>query len=324
MYLAVSPGAATAKERHMKTLRHAAGATLAVVALAVSGCTHASEESATPTAEASKAGTPSNAQIIDSIKTDPTIAAMVPDDIKKSGTLRNGAAANYAPAEFIDTDGSKVVGYDVDYITAVGKLMGLKVTTANAAFPSLIPAIGSKYDASVSSFTITAERQKQVTMTSYFKAGFSMAVPKGNPKKISPDDLCGHSVAVQTGTAQETAAQQKSKACTKAGKKPIDLLSYASQSDATTNVAGGKADVLYADSVITGYAIKRTSKLEALGNITDASMFGVVTAKNDGGLSKAIQAATQKLIDDGTMKKLLTSWGTEDGLIETSKVNPES
>ncbi|MDO4411508.1 ABC transporter substrate-binding protein [Cutibacterium sp.] len=308
----------------MKTLRHAAGAALAVFALTVSGCTHASEESATPNAESSKAGIPSNAQIIDSIKTDPNIAAMVPDDIKESGTLRNGAAANYAPAEFIDTDGSTVVGYDVDYITAVGKLMGLKVTTANAAFPTLIPAIGSKYDVSVSSFTITPERQKQVTMTSYFKAGFSMAVPKGNPKNISPDDLCGLSVAVQTGTAQETAAQEKSKECTKAGKKPIDLLSYASQSDATTNVVGNKADVLYADSVITAYAIKQTSKLEALGGITDASKFGVVTAKNDGGLSKAIQVATQKLIDDGTMKKLLSSWGTDDGLIETSEVNPES
>lgn len=308
----------------MKTLRHAAGATLAVVALAVSGCTYASEESETPKADSSKADTASNAQIIDSIKTDPTIAAMVPDDIKKSGTLRNGAAANYAPAEFIDTDGSTIVGYDVDYITAVGKLMGLKVTTANAAFPTLIPAIGSKYDVSVSSFTTTPERQKQVTMTTYFKAGFSMAVPKGNPKKVSPDDLCGHSVAVQTGTAQETAAQQKLKECTKAGKKPIDLLTYASQSDATTNVVGGKADVLYADSVITAYAIKQTSQLEALGGIADASKLGVVTAKNDGGLSKAIQAATQKLIDDGTMKKLLASWGTEDGLVKTSQINPES
>ena len=236
---------------------------------------------------------------------------MVPDDIKKSGTLRNGVATNYAPTEFIDTDGSTVIGY----ITAVSKLMGLKVATTNAAFPSLIPALGSKYDVSVSAFTITLEREKQVTMASYFKAGFSMAVPKGNPKKISPDDLCGHTVAVQTGTAQETAAQHKSKQCVKAGHKPIDLLSYASQSDATTNVTGGKADVLYADSVITGYAIKQTSKLVALGGIT---------AKNDGGLSKAIQVATQKLIDDGTMKKLLAAWGTQDGLIKTSQVNPES
>ena len=295
----------------MKTLRHTASITLAVVALALSGCTYASEESASPESNSNGAEPSSNAEIIESIKKDLSIAAMVPDDIKKSGTLRNGVATNYAPTEFIDTDGSTVIGY----ITAVSKLMGLKVATTNAAFPSLIPALGSKYDVSVSAFTITLEREKQVTMASYFKAGFSMAVPKGNPKKISPDDLCGHTVAVQTGTAQETAAQHKSKQCVKAGHKPIDLLSYASQSDATTNVTGGKADVLYADSVITGYAIKQTSKLVALGGIT---------AKNDGGLSKAIQVATQKLIDDGTMKKLLAAWGAQDGLIKTSQVNPES
>ena len=295
----------------MKTLHHATGAALTAIALALSGCTYASEESASPEGNSSDTEPSSNAEIIESIKKDPSIAAMVPDDIKKSGTLRNGVATNYAPTEFIDTDGSTVIGY----ITAVSKLMGLKVATTNAAFPSLIPALGSKYDVSVSAFTITLEREKQVTMASYFKAGFSMAVPKGNPKKISPDDLCGHTVAVQTGTAQETAAQHKSKQCVKAGHKPIDLLSYASQSDATTNVTGGKADVLYADSVITGYAIKQTSKLVALGGIT---------AKNDGGLSKAIQVATQKLIDDGTMKKLLAAWGTQDGLIKTSQVNPES
>ena len=295
----------------MKTLHHATGAALTVIALALSGCTYASEESASSEGNSSGTEPSSNAEIIESIKKDPSIAAMVPDDIKKSGTLRNGVATNYAPTEFIDTDGSTVIGY----ITAVSKLMGLKVATTNAAFPSLIPALGSKYDVSVSAFTITLEREKQVTMASYFKAGFSMAVPKGNPKKISPDDLCGHTVAVQTGTAQETAAQHKSKQCVKAGRKPIDLLSYASQSDATTNVTGGKADVLYADSVITGYAIKQTSKLVALGGIT---------AKNDGGLSKAIQVATQKLIDDGTMKKLLAAWGTQEGLIKTSQVNPES
>lgn len=304
----------------MKTLHHATGAALTVIALALSGCTYASEESASSEGNSSGTEPSSNAEIIESIKKDPSIAAMVPDDIKKSGTLRNGVATNYAPTEFIDTDGSTVIGY----ITAVSKLMGLKVATTNAAFPSLIPALGSKYDVSVSAFTITLEREKQVTMASYFKAGFSMAVPKGNPKKISPDDLCGHTVAVQTGTAQETAAQHKSKQCVKAGRKPIDLLSYASQSDATTNVTGGKADVLYADSVITGYAIKQTSKLEALGGITDAAKFGVVTAKNDGGLSKAIQVANQKLIDDGTMKKLLAAWGTQDGLIKTSQVNPKS
>ena len=125
-------------------------------------------------------------------------------------------------------------------------------------------------------------------------------------------------------SAQETDAQQKNKECAADGKKPIDLLSYPSQADATTNVAGGKADVLFADSVITSYAISKNDALEALGGVTDAALFGVATAKNDDGLSKAVQAATQKLIDDGTMKKLLANWGNESGLIDKAELNPRS
>ena len=298
---------------------------LVLAALALTGCTNASrEEGGAAGGSASAAsGTDSNEAIIAAIKTDDSIAAMVPDSIAKTGTLRNGAAANYAPAEFVDNDGSTVIGYDVDYLSAVAKLMGLKLTTANADFPSLIPAIGSKYDLSASSFTVTAEREKQVTMVSYFKAGFGMAVQKGNPKKVTKDSLCGFKVAVQTGTAQEPAAQDKSKKCTAAGKKAIDVVSYKSQADAATNVAGGKADVAFADSMIINYAIKQShDKLEALGGMTDAALFGVVTAKSDDGLSKAVQAATQKLIDDGTMKKLLANWGNEDGMITTSEINP--
>ena len=66
----------------MKTLRHTASITLAVVALALSGCTYASEESASPESNSNGAEPSSNAEIIESIKKDLSIAAMVPDDIK--------------------------------------------------------------------------------------------------------------------------------------------------------------------------------------------------------------------------------------------------
>lgn len=309
----------------MNTLARIIPSGLIVAALALTGCTNASEQSSSSGSGSASAATgqEANKAIIDSITKDDAIAAMVPASIAKSGTLRNGAAANYAPAEFIGTDGSTVIGYDVDYLSAVAKLMGLKLTTANADFPSLIPALGTKYDLSASSFTITADREKQINMVSYFKAGFGMAVQKGNPKKVSANSLCGFQVAVQTGTAQETAAQQKSKQCTAAGKKAIDVVSYKSQADAATNVAGGKADVAFADSMVINYAIQQSNgQLQSLGGMTDAALFGVATSKNDDGLSKAVQAATQRLIDDGTMKKLLANWGNEDGMIPKSEINP--
>ena len=76
MYHVVLTDTAPAKERHMKSLRHAAGASLAVVAVAVSGCTYASEESAAPEGNSSNGGPSSSTEIIGSIKKDPTLAAV--------------------------------------------------------------------------------------------------------------------------------------------------------------------------------------------------------------------------------------------------------
>ncbi|MDN6555072.1 MAG: ABC transporter substrate-binding protein [Acidipropionibacterium acidipropionici] len=302
------------------TIRTLAALALAS-ALALSGCTDASQSSAGGASAAASAA--SNDSLISSLKTDDTIAAMVPADLKSKGTLTVGSDASYAPAEYVDADGSTIVGYDVDYAEAMAKLMGVKVKFVNASFDSLIPAVGTKYDMSISSFTITSEREKQINLTSYFTAGMAKAVQKGNPKKVPADSLCGFKVAVETGTSEEADANEQSKKCVADGKKAVDVLSYKAQTDATTNVAGGKADVSYADSMIINYSIKQTGgKLQPIGKVTDAEPFGVATAKDDKGLSKAVQAATQKLIDDGTMKKILTTWGNQDGMITKSEINP--
>ncbi len=302
------------------TIRTLAALALAS-ALALSGCTDASQSSAGGASASASAA--SNDSLISSLKTDDTIAAMVPADLKSKGTLTVGSDASYAPAEYVDADGATIVGYDVDYAEAMAKLMGVKVKFVNASFDSLIPAVGTKYDMSISSFTITSEREKQINLTSYFTAGMAKAVQKGNPKKVPADSLCGFKVAVETGTSEEADANEQSKKCVADGKKAVDVLSYKAQTDATTNVAGGKADVSYADSMIINYSIKQTGgKLQPIGKVTDAEPFGVATAKDDKGLSKAVQAATQKLIDDGTMKKILTTWGNQDGMITKSEINP--
>lgn len=309
----------------MNKLTRLAPIGLVVLALALSGCTNASQQESGgsgPSATSSSMAKANDA-LINSIQKDDAIAKLVPASIDSKGTITIGSSADYAPAEFADTDGKTIIGYDIDYARAMGKLMGVKVAPSNATFDTLLPSIGSKYDMGISAFTITSEREKQVNLVSYFTAGMSKAVLKGNPKKVPADSLCGVTVAVSTGTSEDDSAQKQSKECTSAGKKPANILSYKTLPEATTNVIGGKADVSFGDSMIIAYSIKQTNgTLEQLGGITDAALFGVATAKNDGGLSKAVQAATQKLIDDGTMKKILATWGNEGGMIAKSEINP--
>ena len=253
----------------------------------------------------------------------PEIAELVPEEVRASGELVNGAALNYAPGEFVGSTG-EAVGYDIDILAGIGAVLGLGTRTDAAVFAQIIPAVGSTYDLGISSFTVNAERLEAVTMISYFQAGISYAVKSGNPYDIHPDELCGKRVALQVGTYQEELSIERSQQCRDAGEGAYDLLAYTSNSDAATNVAGGKGDILMADSPVTAYAIARSrGTLEAIGEIEESALNGIVVAKDQPELAEAIRAAVQHLIDSGHMERILAAWGNEAGLIPTAEVNPQ-
>ncbi len=295
--------------------------TLAAVAAAALALTACGAASGTPGTSTSGGSTDRTFDTSGVKKVD-EIAALLPANVAEKGTLVIGASADYAPAEFRADDLKTYIGYDVDLGRALGQVLGLKAELQDAEFASLIPAIGSKYDIGISSFTIRADRLKTVNMISYINVGSSYAVKSGNPEKFDAEDVCGKTIAVQTGTDQQTALAEFSKTCTDAGKQAIDVLSYARQSEATTNVVGGKAVAFYADSPIASYAATLTrGQLEVVGGIREAAPQGIVVAKDNKALTEAVQKAMQHLMDDGTWKAILDSWGVQ-GALTTAELNP--
>ncbi len=49
---------------------------------------------------------------------------------------------------------------------------------------------------------------------------------------------------------------------------------------------------------------------------------GKTTVGFDVDIAKAVQAALQKLMDDGTYMKILKHWGVENGAIDKAEINP--
>ena len=259
---------------------------------------------------------------VSSVQKDDDIAKLLPDYVTKDGKLTIGMDTSYAPAEFLAEDGKTPVGFDVDIAKALAQVFGLEADPETANFDSIIPSVGSKYDIGISSFTVTKERLEAVDFVSHFDAGSAWAVKKGNPNKIDTSDLCGKKVAVQTATMQETEANKIVKQCEADGKDKLEVISSKLQTDVTTNVVTGKADVFYADSPVAGYAIAQTDgQLEMLGKVEGVAPEGIVIKKGDSQMDEAVQKAVQKLIDDGTYLKILKYWGVEDGAIETSEIN---
>ena len=280
-------------------------------ALALTGCTTNSEGPTEPTGDE---GAPITAQ-----KDDP-IAASVPQQYKDKGLLVIGTNPPYAPNEFKDSSGA-IVGFDIDLLSATAEVMGLKTEYRESDFDKIIPSIeGGTLDMGTSSMTDNKEREKTVDFVTYFNAGVRWAAPTG--REVNPDDACGLKVAVQRTTVEDTDdVPTRSAACTKAGKPAIEKVQFDDQDQAAGAVALGKVDAMSADSPVTAYAVKQSGgKLHMVGELSDAAPYGWPVKKGSP-LAPVLQKALEKLISDGTYKKITEKWGVQDGALTTPKIN---
>ena len=289
-------------------LRYTIPVLAAAAALMLSGCvtnTEGPEREATDTS---------------GIKVDEAAAALLPEDIKKSGEIVIGTDASYPPNEYKDSNG-EIVGWGVDLANAVAAKLGLEPKWEEAGFDTIIPSIqGGKMDMGSSSFTDNPERQKTVDFVNFYEAGVLWAAPIG--ETVDPNDACGLKVAVQAGTFQHTdELPAKSEACVAAGKTAIEIMPFEGQAEATNAVVLGQAQAFSADSPVTLSAIAaQKDKIEAAGESFDVAPYGYALPK-DSELTKAIQAALQSLMDDGTYLEILTKAGVEDGAIDEATIN---
>jgi polar amino acid transport system substrate-binding protein len=231
-----------------------------------------------------------------------------------------GVNVPYSPNEFKDPSG-KIVGFDVDLLNAAASVLGLTVDYRESDFDKIIPSIvGGTYDAGMSSFTDTKERENTVDFVDYFSAGILWAQRTGNP--IDPNNACGKKVSVQSTTTEDTdEIPAKSEACVKAGKPPIDKQKFDRQDDATNALVLGKVDAMSADSPVTAYAIKQSGgKLEAAGEIMESAPYGWPVAKGSP-LAQSLQQALDHIIQSGEYKTIATNWGVESGMIPKSVIN---
>lgn len=299
-----------------------AGTALIVCAMALAGCTNASQKTTSGTAVE---GTAVVSQFdASSVPADSELAAMVPEAIKSRGTLVIASDTTYAPAEFLGgSDNQTPMGYGVDLGKAIGATLGLKVDVRTAEFTGILPALGSKYDLGISSFSITNERLKAVNFVSYLNGGTSWAVQKGNPAGFNVNDPCGRSVGVETGTVQEDDLKQRNEACIAAGKKPVDITTLQSQTDITTRLVNGGLDAMIAEGAIVNYTLLQTNgALEKATDAYDKAPIGIAVAKNDIELTTAVQKALTKLIADGNYSKILSGWNNAEAAIDQPQINP--
>ncbi len=249
-----------------------------------------------------------------------SIAATVPADIRETGRLVIGVNVPYAPMEFENADG-QLVGFDVELMTAVSKVLGLVPDFRNSSFDAILPAVQEgTVDVGMASVTDTKEREASVDFVTYFRAGTQWAKRSGTSP--NPNSPCGVKVAVAEGTLQATEKlPRKSDECVAAGQAPLELVVLSSQDEVTNALISGEVDAMSADSPVTGFAIKLSrGELVAAGDVFDSAPYGLPVHKGSG-LAESLRLALEHLMEAGEYRAIATMWGVERGMIDKPQIN---
>ena len=242
--------------------------------------------------------------------------AMLPADIRQSGVLKAGMPLDFAPYNFLDQK-SQTVGLDVDMFHAIAAALKIKPEIDRLAFASIIPSVsGGRVDLGMSVMAITPARLKQVAFVRYIRLANGLIVQSGNPTHINDNDACGHSIAVEQGTQPVDVWKSASKQCVQAGKPAVHLLTFNGEGPQVLAVQAGRADaagVSFATAMMA--AESSNGKLEAApggpvkGFTVDA---GIAFRPDREDLGKAIEAALNTLVANGTYNKILQKWHLQE------------
>jgi polar amino acid transport system substrate-binding protein len=263
----------------------------------------------------------------------PNIASEVPSAIKDKGAIQVATDATYAPNEFIDPTSGEIKGWDIDLAKALSKVLGIPFVISNADFSTIIPDLGTRYDLGISSFSPTTEREKTVDFVTYYQAGEAWITKTGGPSITQASDLCGKTVAVETGTVEESdawgfmgkkpdgsAIAGDTNNCTKAGKPDITVSSFTKQTDANSALTGGHADVGWLDQPVAQYQTKvLAGQLQLTGQPCSVAPYGIAIAKGNG-MIKPLTDAIKYLIDNGFYTQILKNWVVQSGAITSAQV----
>jgi polar amino acid transport system substrate-binding protein len=274
------------------------------------------------------AGVPST-DVVSEAKADPVAVKLLPAAIKERGTLTMAADLHYPPTSFLDSDNKTPIGYNVDIANLLAKTLGMKLEIKNVSFDGVIPGIAAgRYDFTATNMSPTPERLKVLDMITYWSAGSSLVISKGNPLKLSMSDqmsLCGRKIAVVTGsTQQEKYLPQISSDCKAQGKPAVDAVVLPNVQAALTQLASKRIEGVFNDTSQLAWAAKQQPQAfelfpEQYKKKVGNSIVALGVAKNSP-LAPALHAAMQSLMAGPAYKATLDKWGLGSGVIPTSEL----
>lgn len=225
------------------------------------------------------------------------------DQIKKSGKIVLGTAADYPPYEFHkEIDGKDtIVGFDIEIAKAIAEDLGVELEIKDMKFDGLLAAlVADKIDFIVAGMVPTEERAQSVDFTTqYYQAEQSILIRAEDADKFkTKEDFKGALVGAQKSTVQEEIAKDIEGAEVKGLSKITDLV---------LELTNDKIDaIVLVKPVATAYS--KSNPKVYVPEISFGTEEGVAGAVNKGNkeLVEEINKTLERLIEEGKIDQFVS------------------
>lgn len=220
----------------------------------------------------------------------------------KDGVLMVGMEIGYPPMEYLDTDGSTAIGFDVEFAGAIADYLGLKLELVDTAWDGILASLDTnRYDCVISSLSITEDRQANYNMTEAYIANRLCIVTSKNHGITKPEDLAGKLVAVQT----ETTADYYVRELQENGVGITDFFVYDKVIQCFDELKFDRVDAVVVDSVVASYYIGDDSdQYTVVWENDEGEPIGIGLKKGNDELTAKIEEAIDALYENGTFETI--------------------
>ena len=219
-------------------------------------------------------------------------------------TFIMGVDPEYPPFSYLGDDG-KFTGFDVEICQAVCDELGwdLKVFGVNWD-QKLVQLDSNECDCIWSGMTILDSMKDAgyVISKPYYDNTQVIMVKEGSDIKSSAD-LAGKSVAVQLGTSGESLLSEGGDLESLA-KTFGSLMTCDSFLKCFTELGGGAVDAVIVDKPVATSYVQQNAGFTILDEELGAEQYGIAFRSGDQELCDTVQAAVQKIVDNGTYAKI--------------------
>jgi polar amino acid transport system substrate-binding protein len=218
----------------------------------------------------------------------------------KTPVLYVGTEAEFAPFEYLE-DG-KVVGFDMDLINEVAKIIGYDIKVETMKFDGLLPALqAKKLDIVIAGVTVTDERKKFVDFSdTYYVSEQMIVVNKTVDAGIkSFKDFPGKDIGVVLGYTADIVVSEI---------EGVNIKRYNGTGEAIMALKAKKLDAIVIDSEPAKNYSSQNDDLAVIESDSAKEEYAIVLRKGQDDILKKVNDALKTLKENGKYDELIKKY----------------